>query len=258
MEITAKGLRVVVTAGASGIGGAVAQTFHDNGAKVFICDVAQPALDAFKRRAPAVGATLADVADVTQVDRMFAEASKFLGGLDVLVNNAGIAGPTAKVEDVTTQDWDRTLAVNINGMFYCTRRAVPLLKAAGGGSIVNLSSAAGRLGFPLRSPYSASKWAVVGFTKTLAMELGPDNIRANCIMPGVVEGERIDRVIEAKSKALGLTVEQYRDQLLAKVSMRRTVSAQDIANTILFLASEAGRNISGQSVPVCGNIETMG
>lgn len=258
MDVNAKGLRVIITAGAGGIGKVTAETFMQNGAKVFLSDVDDGALSAMAKVHPALGVTRCDVSEVKQVDAMFDAAFKFLGGLDVMINNAGIAGPTAKVEDVPTADWDRTIAVNLNGSFYCTRRAVPALKAAGGGSIVNLSSSAGRLGFPLRTPYSSAKFALVGFTESLAMELGPDNIRVNCIQPGIVEGDRIDRVIDAKSKSLGMSFEAYRERLLSHVSMRRMVSAQDIANTILFLCSEAGKNISGQAVPVCGNIETLG
>ena len=137
---------------------------------------------------------------------------KILGGLDVLINNAGIAGPTAKVEDIRPEDWDRCIAVDLNGMFYCTRKAMPLIKAAGGGSIINLSSIAGRFGFPMRTPYSAAKWAVVGFTESLAAEAGPDKVRVNCIQPGIVEGERVDRVIEAKAKGLGVPPRKIRSQ----------------------------------------------
>src|SRR5690606_36361061 len=130
---------------------------------------------------------------------LFEAAAGSLGGLDVLVNNAGVAGPTLPVEKISDEDWRRTQAVNLDGQFFCVRRAVPLLREAGGGSIVNLSSAAGRFGFPLRTPYSASKWAVVGFSRSLAMELGPDGIRVNALCPGAVQGERIDRVIAAKA-----------------------------------------------------------
>ena len=257
MNSSARGLRVLVTAGAAGIGKAFAETFADAGSKVFICDVDKDALDQFRKARPEVGAGITDVADPRQVDGLFDAATAFLGGLDVLINNAGIAGPTAPVEDIAIADWDRTIAVDLNGMFYCTRKAVPLLKAAGGGSIINLSSVAGRLGFPLRTPYAAAKWAVVGFTKSLAMELGPSNIRVNAIQPGVVEGDRIDRVISAKSKALGVSFDEFKQQLLSKVSLRRMVSPQDIANMALFLATDAGRNISGQALSVCGNVESL-
>src|SRR5262252_5346246 len=256
MELTLKGKRVLITAGAGGIGRVMAQTFVKAGAKVHICDVIQSALDETVA-ALNVSATLCDVSDLKQVDRLFADAKARLGGLDVLVNNAGIAGPTAKVEDIAVEDWRRCIAIDLNGMFYCTRLAVPLLKAAGGGSLINLSSVAGRLGFPLRTPYSAAKWAVVGFTKSLAMELGPDNIRVNAIQPGVVEGDRIERVISAKAKALGESPDEIRRSMLSKVSLRRTVSPNDIANMALFLATDAGRNISGQALSVCGNVEAL-
>jgi len=250
-------MRVLVTAGAAGIGKAFAETFADAGAKVFICDVDRAALDAFRKARPEIGAGITDVADSRQVDGLFDAATDFLGGLDVLINNAGIAGPTAPVESIALADWERTIAIDLNGMFYCTRRAVPLLKAAGGGSIINLSSVAGRLGYPLRTQYAAAKWAVVGFTKSLAMELGPSNIRVNAIQPGVVEGDRIERMIAAKAKALGVGEDDYRKQLLSKVSLRRMVSAADIANMALFLATDAGSNISGQALSVCGNVETL-
>jgi len=248
---------VLVTAGAAGIGKAFAETFVDAGARVFICDVDQAALDAFRAARPEIGSCTADVADPKAVDALFDAAPKFLGGLDVLINNAGIAGPTAPVEAIDIAEWNRTIAVDLNGMFYCTRRAVPLLKAAGGGSIINLSSVAGRLGYPLRTPYAAAKWGVVGFTKSLAIELGPANIRVNAIQPGIVEGERIERVISAKAKALGVSFDAYKRQLLSKVSLRRTVSPADIANMALFLATDAGRNISGQALSVCGNVESL-
>jgi NAD(P)-dependent dehydrogenase (short-subunit alcohol dehydrogenase family) len=257
MTREAQGLRVLVTAGASGIGSALAATFADAGAKVFVCDIDRVALDAWRAVRPDIGACVADVADPRQVDALFDAATAFLGGLDVLINNAGIAGPTAPVEAIDIADWNRTIAVDLNGMFYCTRCAVPLLKQAGGGSIINLSSVAGRLGYPLRTPYAAAKWAVVGFTKSLAMELGPANIRVNAIQPGIVEGERIERVISAKAKALGVSCDEYKRSLLSKVSLRRTVNPADIAAMALFLATAAGRNISGQALSVCGNVESL-
>jgi len=251
VNTSAKGLRVLVTAGAAGIGLAIARTFRDHGAKVFVCDVDDKALAALDKD---IGRTKADVASVADVDRLFAESQKALGGLDVLVNNAGIAGPTAKVEDIAPEDWDRCIAIDLNGMFYCTRKAMPLLKAAGGGSIVNLSSVAGRLGFPMRTPYAAAKWAVVGFTESLAAEAGPDGVRVNCLQPGIVEGERIERVIDAKAKGLGISNDEMRARMLESVSLRTTVTAQDIADMALFLATEPGRHISGQALSICGGL----
>lgn len=252
MEFSAKGMRVVVTAGAAGIGRVIARTFVEHGARVHICDIDEKALASTKKQLPAVSQTLADVARLEDVDRLFADVKKNLHGLDVLVNNAGIAGPTALVEEIKPEDWERCIAVDLNGMFYCTRKAMPLIKDAGGGSIINLSSAAGRLAFPMRTPYAAAKWAVVGFTESLAAEAGPDKVRVNCIQPGIVEGERIDRVIEAKAKSLALPAEEVRKRMLAGVSMHTTVTAQDVANVALYLATAPGRHISGQAISVCG------
>ncbi len=258
MNTSAQGLRVLVTAGAAGIGRAIAQTFAVHGARVHICDVDQAALDACGRGQPDIGRSLADVSRVEDVERLFADVKRQLGGLDVLVNNAGIAGPTAKVEDIQPADWERCIAVDLNGMFYCTRLAMPLLKTNGrerGGSVINMSSVAGRLGMGMRTPYSAAKWAVVGFTKSLALEAGPDGIRVNCIQPGNVEGERINRVIEAKAKVFGASFEQQKQSLLDTTSLRTFVTAQDIANMALFLATDAGKHISGQALSVCGDLQ---
>ena len=252
MEFTAKGLRVLVTAGAAGIGRVIARTFVEHGARVHICDVDEKALAGTRRQLPNVSQSVADVARLADVDRLFDDVKRLLGGLDVLVNNAGIAGPTAKVEDIAPEDWERCIAVDLNGMFYCTRKAMPMIKAAGGGSIINLSSIAGRFGFAMRTPYSAAKWAVVGFTQSLAVEAGPDKVRVNCIQPGIVEGERVDHVIEAKAKGLGVPKEEVRRRMVEGVSLQTTVSAQDIANMALFLATAPGRQISGQAISVCG------
>ena len=254
MKLSATGLRVLVTAGAAGIGRVIAQTFVDNGARVHVCDVDEKALAQLPAK---ITQSRADVADLRDVDRLFEDVQRHLGGLDVLVNNAGIAGPTAKVEDIRPEDWERCIAVDLNGMFYCTRKAMPLIKAAGGGSIVNLSSAAGRHGFPQRSPYSAAKWGVVGFTKSLAVEAGPDKVRVNCILPGIVEGERIERVIAAKATAHGVSHEEFRRKFLETTSLHSTVSPQDIANMAFFLCSDAGRRITGQAIPVDADVRYL-
>lgn len=257
MELTMQRQRVLITAGAGGIGRVMAETFVGAGARVHICDVVKPALDETVK-ALGVTATLCDVSDLKQVDQLFADVKRHLSGLDVLINNAGVAGPTGKVEEISVEDWRRCIDIDLNGMFYCTRLAMPLLKAAGGGSIVNLSSAAGRLGFPFRTPYAAAKWAVVGFTKSLSMEVGTDNIRVNAIQPGVVEGSRMDRVIEAKAKAIGISFEEQKKISLERVSMKTTVSPQDIANMALYLASDLGKHVTGQAVSVCAGVEMLG
>ena len=258
MDTGLNGKRVVVTAGAQGIGLAITGAFVAAGAQVHICDIDDGFLAVAKAKFPGVSQSRTDVANEAQVDAMFAALSTRWGGLDVLVNNAGIAGPTAHVEDTDLQAWNDTIAVNLTGPFLCTRRAVPLLKAAGGGSIVTLSSIAGRLGFPLRTPYSASKYGVIGLTETWAMELGPSKIRVNAILPGIVAGDRQERVIAAKAASYGIEHEAMRQRLLDKVSTRSMVTAQDIANQIVFICSPAGAAISGQSLSVCGNVEHLG
>jgi NAD(P)-dependent dehydrogenase (short-subunit alcohol dehydrogenase family) len=251
------GLRAVVTAGAGGIGRAIADALIANGARVMICDVDRAALDAFRAAHPGAGATFADVAVDDDVARLFGEAQALLGGLDVLVNNAGIAGPTGAVEDISPTDWRRCIDVCLTGQFLCAHFAVPMLKAAGGGAIVNMSSAAGRFGYAWRSPYSAAKWGVIGLTQSLAKELGPSNIRVNAILPGIVAGPRIERVIEARAQQVGVSYEEMERAYLDRVSLRRMVTAQDVAGAVLWLVSAAGANISGQSLGVDGNVETL-
>ena len=236
----------------------MAETFVAAGARVHVCDIDQSALAEIQESLSDLTASTCDVSNADQVDQLFADVAAKLGGLDVLVNNAGIAGPTARVEEIDVEDWRRCIEVDLNGMFYCTRLAIPLLRAAGGGTVINISSVAGRLGFPFRTPYAAAKWAVVGFTRSLSMEVGEDNIRVNAIQPGVVEGRRIDEVIAAKATAVGISFEEQRARLLQNVSMRSTVSAQEIANMALYLASDLGRHLTGQAVSVCGGIEMLG
>ncbi len=257
MNLQLDGLRVLITAGASGIGLATARAFAREGARVHISDVDRKALDALAKSDPALSRSVCDVSDRSQVAAMFEAALSGLGRLDVLVNNAGIAGPTAKCEDVTPEDWERTLAVNITGQFNCAQLAIPHLRRSSNPSIVNLSSAAGRFGFPLRTPYSASKWAVIGFTKSLSIELGGDGIRVNAICPGSVAGRRIESVYANKAAARGVDPAVVLEEALAKTSLHRLVTADDIANTIVFLCSPAGANISGQAIAVDGDAQSL-
>lgn len=251
------GLRVAISAGAAGIGRAIADLLIAEGASVAIFDVDRQALDSFAAAHPDALAMVGDVAQDAEVDAFFDAARERLGGLDALINNAGIAGPTGGVETIDPVEWRRCLDVCLTGQFLCARHAVPMLREAGGGSIVNLSSAAGRHGYAYRSPYSAAKFGVIGFTQSLAKELGPDNIRVNAILPGVVEGPRIERVIAARAQQLGLSHADMTERYLANVSLRRMVTPHDVAAMVLFLLSPMGANISGQSLGVDGNVETL-
>ncbi len=257
MNLGIKNLKVLVTAGAGGIGLEIARAFVAEGARVHVCDVDKSSLRKLSRTDPKITRSVCDVSDRRQVAKLFRETLATLKGLDVLVNNAGIAGPTGKVDEIAPEDWDRTLAIDITGQFNCTRLAVPHLRKSRNASIVNLSSAAGRLGFPLRTPYSAAKWAVVGFTKSLAAELGPEGIRVNAIQPGIVAGERIDRVMANKAKARGISAAEMLKEALSVVSMRTTVTPQQIADQVVFLCSQRGRTISGQAISICGDTQML-
>ena len=252
----APGLRALVTAGASGIGLAIAERLAEAGARVWVGDVSESALATCKEAHPDWGQSACDVADPAAVEGMFQDLVAAWGGLDVLVNNAGIAGPTKPIEEIGINEWRRTIEVDLNGMFYCCRLAVPHLKASQG-VIINLSSIAGRLGYALRTPYAAAKWAVVGLTKSLANELGPFGVRVNAILPGVVAGPRIEGVIRARAETAGVTFEEMEARYQKSASLERMVTADDIAATALFLCGPGGYNISGQALSVCGHVEKL-
>ncbi len=207
---------------------------------------------------PQVTRSVCDVADRAQVAALFDEALGRLGGLDVLVNNAGIAGPTGRIEEINPEDWDRCIDVCLTSQFNCARLAIPHLRKSANASIVNLSSQAGHHGFPLRSPYAAAKWGVIGFTETLAIELGPDGIRCNAILPGIVSGDRIRRVIEAKAQQNGVSFAEQEERMLRHTAMKSYVTPQQIADQIVFIASPRGRTISGQSLSVCADTLMLG
>lgn len=257
MDLNITNMRVLVTAGAAGIGREIARAFAREGARVHICDIDREALEAFASSEPGLTQSVCDVADRDEVRRTIEAAVAVLGGLDVLVNNAGVAGPTGRVEEIHPEDWDRCLEVCLTSQFNFVRLAIPHLKESHNASIINLSSVAGRLGFAMRSPYSAAKWGVIGFTKSLAIELGEFGIRANAILPGVVEGDRIRRVFESKAQARGMSFQEVQDEALARVSMRTMVTPGHIADQIVFLCSERGRTISGQAISICGDVQML-
>ena len=258
MDLGLKGSRVLVTAGANGIGLAIARRFVAEGAKVHTCDVDPTALSALAACDPAITSTLCDVSDRSAVDKLFAEALEGLGGLDVLVNNAGIAGPTSRIEEMHPEDWDRCVAICLTGQFNCTRLAVPHLRNSENASIVNISSAAGRLGFAMRSPYAAAKWGVIGLTKSLSIELGPDNIRVNAILPGLVAGDRQRRVLEAKAQQRGISYAEMERTAFSYTSIKDYVTPEQIADQILFMCSPRGSTISGQAISICGDTQILG
>lgn len=247
-----QGLRVLVTAGANGIGLAIAQAFQEAGARVHVCDIDTQALEALPQ---GITHTQADVSQAADVDRLFKDAAA-LGGLDVVVNNAGIAGPTASIDEIDQDAWTRTIDINLNGQYRVAHHAAPLLRASQG-LLINLASVAGRLGFAYRTPYAASKWAVVGLTKSLACELGPEGVRVNAILPGIVRGPRIEKVIEDRAAKRQISYAEMEHENLAKVSMRRMVEPTDIAAMALFLSAPGGANISGQALSVCANVESL-
>ena len=254
-DVDVDGLRVVVTAGGAGIGWATAHRFAQHGARVSVCDIDPDAVDGLL--ATGIHALVSDVGDTESVDTFMSAALDSLGGIDVLVNNAGVAGPAGRADTVDPDEVTASLDVNVTSMFRTVRHAVPAMLEQGGGSIVNVASTAGQLGFPNRSPYAVAKWAVVGLTKTLAMELGPFGIRCNAVAPGSIAGPRMDHVIELEAAASGRDPAEVRLGFERQVSMGTFVQADDIAQTICFLASPMAARISGQVLAVDGNTETL-
>jgi NAD(P)-dependent dehydrogenase (short-subunit alcohol dehydrogenase family) len=251
------GQRVIITAAASGIGYAVAEAFLASGAKVHVCDIDDEKIAGAAEAHPELGITKADAANPDDLSKLFDEATTHLGGLDVLVNNVGIAGPTTLLENVTPQEWDHTMRVNLGSHFYCSRRAIPLLRSAGGGSIINISSVAGRFGYPWHGPYAVSKAAVIALTDTLAMELGEHNIRVNAICPCAVDGPRMSDVISVEAEIRGEPLDKITDAYQRQNSMRTFIQKSDVADAILFLTSKRGSKISGQALSIDGNVETL-
>lgn len=248
---------VLITGAASGIGRHTAERFIELDYHVHICDVAESHVAEFLAANASASATVADIGCPADVDRVFADFGKRYGHLDVLINNAGIAGPTAAVEDCSDDDWDHCIQVNLSGAFYATRRAVPLLRKSESGCIINVASTAALFGYPLRSPYAASKWAQIGLTRTWAMELGPQGIRVNAVCPSGVTGPRIDGVIARDASLRGLPAADVRRLYERQTSMRSLVSPDDVADSIIFLASDQARKISGQSLAVDGHTESL-
>ncbi|HEV7632561.1 MAG TPA: SDR family oxidoreductase [Steroidobacteraceae bacterium] len=247
--------RVLITAGASGIGLGIARAFRAAHAQVYVCDIDTAALQRAAGELPGLLTQRCDVGDRAACAAMVADAVDRLGGLDVLVNNAGIGGPTKPVHELDPEDWDAVLRVNLTGTFDVTRNAIPHLIRAGGGSIINMSSAAGRFGYANRSAYSATKWALIGFTKTLSLELGEHGIRVNAIAPGAVDGERVERVFQGRAQASGQSIDEVKRSAMANQSLKALIDPRDIAALAVFLASDAAKSISGQVIPIDGDMQ---
>lgn len=251
------GARVLITAGGSGIGAALLRRFHGAGARVAICDIDGDAVARQAQAFPDIIAMQADVTDETRMQALFDRLDADWGGVDVLCANAGAGGPAGAIETLKLDEWRACISSNLDGAFLACRWAAGHMKAQGAGAIMLTSSTAGLFGYPFRSPYATAKWGVIGLMKTLAMELGPHGIRVNAICPGAVTGPRMDRVVAIEAAARNLPEDEIRDIYVRGVSMKTWVSADEVADTALFLASDAGAKISGQAMAVDGCTETL-
>jgi NAD(P)-dependent dehydrogenase (short-subunit alcohol dehydrogenase family) len=252
------GRKVLVTAGAAGIGLAIARAFAAEGDQVYVVDIDAAALAKLAQESANIRCSICDLSDRAAIERMVPEAIARLGGLDVLVNNAGIGGPTSPVADLDPDAWEAVMRINLNCTFNVTRLAIPALKQSKSASIIIMSSAAGRFGYANRSAYSTSKWGLIGFTKTLSLELGAFGIRVNAILPAAVAGARMESVLAGRAQLSGRTIEAERDAGLAMQSIKRFVEPTEIASLALFLASDAGKSISGQMLPIDNDTFTNG
>ncbi len=257
-HLSFSGQSILVTAGASGIGYAIATSFAAAGGEVHVVDIDADAVARLHRDHPKIYTSTADVSDEKEIDRVFADQDKRFGAIHVLVNCAGIAGPTALIEEIEPSDWRRCVSVNLDATFLCCRQAIPRMRRTAQGCIINISSTAGWHGYPLRTPYASAKWAIIGLTKSIAMELGPAGIRANAICPGSINGARMDHVIVAEAARKGVDAEHVRREYTDGVSLRTFIDANDIADMALFLASPGAAKITGQAMTVDGHIESFG
>ena len=256
MPLSLYNKKIIISAGASGIGWSTAKVCLSRGAIVYLCDIDNKSLNKIRKH-PLNNKKLFsyefDASDEYEVSNFFQQVNKKTKKIDALINNVGVAGPTGTIEKLSSEDWERTLKINVISHFYFTKLAIPMLKKNKGGSIINISSGAGIMGFPLRSPYAASKWAVIGVTKTLAMELGKFKIRVNAICPGTIKGDRMVRVIKDKAKFLKISKKLIEKEFVSMASMNCWIYEEDIGKMCSFLISSDGERISGQTIPVDGN-----
>ena len=251
-----KNKKIIISAAASGIGLAILNVCLSRGAKLFICDNNEKLLNKLIKKYKSnknLSIFKCDTSDEKEVESLFKVIKSKTSKIDCLINNVGIAGPTSTIDKISSKDWEKTIKVNVTSHFYFSKLAIPMLKKNKGGSIINISSGAGIMGFPLRSPYAASKWAVIGMTKTLAMELGKYKIRVNAICPGTIKGDRMVRVIKDKSKFLGKSKKKIEKEFISMASMNCWIKEEDIGKMCSFLTSDDAVTISGQVIGVDGN-----
>ena len=249
--------KVFISAGGSGIGRCIAEAFLKQGDDVFVCDINQQSLQQFKQDYPQLQIAYCDLGQMHAIQPMFETAMQALGGLDILVNNTGISGPTVAADELSFEDWTQVLNLNLNSTFMMTKLAIPYLKQSDSGVIINLSSIAGRMGYPFRLAYSTSKWGIIGFTKTLSMELGAFDIRVNAVLPGAVDGERVQRVLQARADAMNISLEEVTQNALANQSLKQFVNPKHIADLCVFLASDSESSISGLILPIDGDKQRL-
>ena len=260
MPLSLQNKKIIISAGASGIGWATTKVCVAKGASIYLCDIDHKAINKIKKHPlynKRIFVSETDASNETQVVDFFNKIKKKFRNLDALINNVGIEGPTRPIEKLNSSEWENTLHVNVNSHFYFTKQAIPLLKKSKNGSIINISSVAGIMGYPLRSPYAASKWAVVGVTKTLAMELGKYRIRVNAICPGTIKGDRMKRVIRDKAKFEKVSAKTIENDFVSMASMKSWINPEDIGNMCAHLISNEANKVSGQIIAVDGNCERM-
>ena len=255
-DTSLKNKKIVISAGASGIGWAITKICILRGAQVFLCDVDEKLIKKINKNNKYKNKIFAyecDASNETDVINFFTKVLKKTKKIDALINNVGIAGPTGTLEKLDSEEWERTIQVNVVSHFYFTKQAIPMIKKNKSGSVINLSSGAGIMGFPLRSPYAASKWAIVGLTKTLAMELGKFKIRVNAICPGTIKGDRMKRIVRDKAKFLKTSQRMIEKEFISMASMNSWIYEEDIGKMCAFLISSDAERISGQIIGVDGN-----
>jgi len=247
--------RVLVTGGAGGLGLVIARRFLENDASVHLCDCSPAALAQALASFPGMHGTVADVARSTEVAQCVGEAREWMGGIDVLVNCAAEVGPRAPLEEIDDEEWIRTLEVNLTGMFYCIRAVVPMMREQRSGSIVNVGSTSARTGLPRRTAFVASKAGVLGLTGNVARELGPDNVRCNAVLPGILDNAAGRELVARRARERRLSADEVEADLLSYVSMRSWIAPEEVADLVVYLASHAARHVTGQTIGVCGNVE---